>query len=113
MVARARIGISVVDSLIQGGIPRKTSVAVQGPSGNEKYNLALSFLKEGIRKGEAIIIALSSISPEEFKRGMEAVGIEVGDLEKKGLLKIIDWYTHKEKAIIDIEEDDGILRCSV
>ena len=113
MVERARIGIKVIDSLIEGGIPRKMSVAVQGPSGNEKYDLALSFLKEGIRKGEAVVIALSSISPDEFKRGMHAVGIDPEDLEKKGLLRIIDWYSHKEKAIIDIEEDGGVLRCSI
>ncbi len=113
MVERARIGIKVIDSLIEGGIPRKMSVAVQGPSGNEKYDLALSFLKEGIRKGEAVVIALSSISPEEFKRGMEAVGIDAEALEKEGLLRIIDWYSHKEKAIIDIEEDGGVLRCCV
>ncbi|MCK4455433.1 MAG: tetratricopeptide repeat protein, partial [Thermoplasmata archaeon] len=113
MVERARIGIKVIDSLIEGGIPRRMSVAVQGPSGNEKYDLALSFLKEGIRKGEAVIIALSSVSPEEFKRGLQAVGIDAEALEKEGLLKIIDWYSYKEKAIIDIEEDKGVLRCSV
>ncbi len=113
MVERARIGIKVIDSLIEGGIPRKTSVAVQGPSGNEKYDLALSFLKEGIQKGEAVIVALSSVSPEEFKRGMLAVGIDAEDLMKKRLLRIIDWYSHKEKAIIDIEEDKGVLRCSI
>ncbi|MFQ6107597.1 MAG: ATPase domain-containing protein, partial [Thermoplasmata archaeon] len=113
MVQRARIGIKVVDTLIEGGIPRKTSVAVQGPSGNEKYDLALSFLKEGIRKGEAVVVALSSISPEEFRRGMKAIGIDTEPLEKEGMLRIIDWYSHKEKAIIDIEEDNGVLRCSV
>ncbi|MCK4456956.1 MAG: lamin tail domain-containing protein, partial [Thermoplasmata archaeon] len=113
MVERARIGIKVIDSLIEGGIPRKTSVAVQGPSGNEKYDLALSFLKEGIQKGEAVVVALSSVSPEEFKRGMLAIGIDAEDLLKKRLLRIIDWYSHKEKAIIDIEEDKGVLRCSV
>ncbi|MFQ6128094.1 MAG: ATPase domain-containing protein [Thermoplasmata archaeon] len=113
MVERARIGIKVVDSLIEGGIPRKTSVAVQGPSGNEKYDLALSFVKEGIRKGEAVIVALSSISPEEFKRGMKAIGIDTEPLEKERMLRIIDWYSHKEKPIMDIEEDNGILRCSV
>ncbi|MFQ5883592.1 MAG: RAD55 family ATPase, partial [Thermoplasmata archaeon] len=113
MVERARIGIEVVDSLIEGGIPRKTSIAVQGPSGNEKYDLALSFIKEGFRKGEAVIVALSSISPEEFKRGMKAIGIDTEPLEKERMLRIIDWYSHKERPIIDIEEDDGILRCSV
>ncbi|MCJ2512792.1 MAG: hypothetical protein LN409_05550, partial [Candidatus Thermoplasmatota archaeon] len=89
MVERARIGIEIVDSLIEGGIPRKTSVAVQGPSGNEKYDLALSFLKEGIQKGEAVIVALSSVSPEEFKRGMLAVGKE-HIRDRQGI-----WQTHK------------------
>ncbi len=50
--ARVGTGISGLDKLLDGGLPDKTVTLLSGEPGAGKTLLALSYLAEGIRKGE-------------------------------------------------------------
>jgi circadian clock protein KaiC len=54
---RAMLGVSGLDEMLGGGLPRGYSLLVAGPSGSGKSILAASFLAEGARHGEAGVIA--------------------------------------------------------
>ena len=56
-VVRLRMGISELDRMMGGGLPRGYSLLVAGPSGSGKSILASAFLIEGAREGETGVIA--------------------------------------------------------
>jgi hypothetical protein len=60
---RLSIGVPELDEMLGGGIPEGDSVLVAGASGTGKSVLAIQFLAEGIRQGEAGI--LSTVELEE------------------------------------------------
>jgi circadian clock protein KaiC len=51
--ARASTGITGLDEILGGGLPRTSSTLVQGGTGTGKTLLALQFLVEGARRGES------------------------------------------------------------
>ncbi|KQV46992.1 protein kinase [Pelomonas sp. Root1217] len=54
---RLSIGVTDLDALMGGGLPRGYSLLVAGPSGSGKTILASAFLAEGARRGETGVIA--------------------------------------------------------
>ena len=61
-----RTGVDGFDPIVGGGLPEGASVILQGPPGNEKDMFGLQFLAEGLRSGDAVLIAVSSTSPEQY-----------------------------------------------
>ncbi len=49
---RTTIGVSEIDALIEGGVPRGAAVLVAGEAGTGKSVLCLEFILAGIREGE-------------------------------------------------------------
>lgn len=60
---RLSLGVEGIDEMLGGGLPEGYSLLIAGPSGSGKTNLATSFLTEGVRKGEAGVIAAFEKSP--------------------------------------------------
>jgi circadian clock protein KaiC len=63
---RLTTGVPVLDEMMGGGIPRGYSVLVAGPSGSGKTVLANEFVLEGIRKGEAGVVAVFEKRPNDY-----------------------------------------------
>lgn len=58
--SRCSCGISGLDIVLAGGLPRNRLYAIEGPSGAGKTTVGLQFLIEGVRHGEkALYISLS------------------------------------------------------
>lgn len=55
--ARALLGVTGLDEMLGGGLPRGYSLLVAGPSGSGKSVLAASFLAEGVSQGEPGVVA--------------------------------------------------------
>ncbi len=62
---RARIGVTGLDNILGGGLPRDHIYLVEGDPGVGKTTLALRFLLEGVQSGEkALYITLSETAAE-------------------------------------------------
>jgi len=55
--SRLGLGIAKLDGMLDGGLPRGSSLLVAGPSGSGKTILANAFMAEGARCGETCVIA--------------------------------------------------------
>lgn len=65
---RCPSGISGLDNILGGGLPRNCFYLVQGDPGSGKTTLALQFLLEGVRRGESVFyITLSETEAELLK----------------------------------------------
>lgn len=92
MLARMKSGIPGIDELLNGGLPQKRCIVLQGGPGSGKTTFALQFLNEGAinHKEPGIYVTLSE-SPEDIKENNKAsYGWDLAALEKKGLLHFVD-----------------------
>jgi KaiC/GvpD/RAD55 family RecA-like ATPase len=97
-------GVDGMDMILDGGIPDGCMVLLLGPPGSEKYHFAFQFLADGLRRGDAGLVTVSSMSIKEAKSRLANLKVNVPAGEAKNLLKYVDWYTHKSKAIVGMEE---------
>ena len=63
---RLSTGLPELDAMLGGGVPAGYSLLVVGPSGSGKSVLATQFLGEGVRAGEAGVIAAFEKSPNQL-----------------------------------------------
>ena len=63
---RLSMGVADVDAMLGGGVPAGYSLLLVGPSGSGKTIMAMEFLAEGARIGEAGIIAAFEKSPNQL-----------------------------------------------
>jgi len=69
---RLSIGVTALDEMLGGGIPRGHSVLVAGPSGSGKSVLATQFIMEGARRNEPGVIAVFEKRPNEYSQAGSA-----------------------------------------
>ena len=75
---RLSTGVLSLDEMLGGGVPRGYSVLVAGPSGSGKSILAAAFLAEGVRRGEAGVVAAFEQHPNRWRSRVLADLIESG-----------------------------------
>jgi circadian clock protein KaiC len=63
---RLSTGVSGLDEMLGGGIPRGYSVLIAGPSGSGKTVLANQFIIEGAERGEHGIVAVFEKRPNDY-----------------------------------------------
>ena len=63
--SRALLGIPRLDEMLGGGLPRRYSLLIAGPSGSGKSILAAKFLAEGARLGEIGVVAAFEQRPSK------------------------------------------------
>ncbi|HWI13716.1 MAG TPA: ATPase domain-containing protein [Burkholderiales bacterium] len=81
---RMNIGVPRLDEMLGGGLPRGYSLLVAGPAGSGKTILATQFLAEGVRCGEAGIIAAFEKSPSQ------SLNRQLDRLVREGRVGVID-----------------------
>lgn len=81
---RATMGILELDEMLGGGLPRGYSLLIAGPSGSGKSILASAFLAEGVRNGEAGVIASFEQRPSPARNPILA------ELVRRGKVGIVD-----------------------
>ncbi|OWW18284.1 ATPase domain-containing protein [Noviherbaspirillum denitrificans] len=90
---RLSTGVAELDAMLGGGIPAGYSTLLVGPSGSGKTVLATEFLAEGVRIGEAGVIAAFEKSPNQL------LSQKLDDLVQSGQVGLID--THSLDLSID------------
>src|SRR6185503_5177939 len=71
---RAPTGVTGLDDILDGGLPRKRLYLLQGDPGVGKTTAALQFLLDGVQKGESVLYVTLSESKHELQATAAAHG---------------------------------------
>lgn len=90
-VGRTKSGIAGLDEALGGGIPRGNTVLVSGGPGTGKSILLNQFIVNGAVQYEepGVLVSLEEARSSTI-RNMAAFGWDLEELERQGLIKIID-----------------------
>lgn len=108
--SRMATGIEGLDDILQGGFPVNRIYLVEGEPGAGKTTLALQFLMEGVRAGEAGLYVTLSETKEELEasahsHGWTLDGINIHELAPAGdTLKPESQYTIFHPSEIELSE---------
>ncbi|HYY48999.1 MAG TPA: ATPase domain-containing protein, partial [Thermoplasmata archaeon] len=112
-MVRLATGIEGFDGMVQGGLPVGSSVILQGPSGQEKLQFALTFLAEGLKGGASGVLIISSQSPDSALATLRTLGVDLDAVTKDGRLRVVDWWSWSEETVKDVEERGIVHRSSI
>jgi circadian clock protein KaiC len=86
---RLSMGIPELDQMLGGGIREGDSVLIAGPSGTGKSALATQFIAEGLRRGEAGIMAVFEERPEGYLLRAGTFGLNLREANLSGKLETL------------------------
>lgn len=86
---RLSTGVPELDAMMGGGIIEGDSCLVAGPSGTGKSALATQFIAEGIRQGDAAIIAIFEERPHGYTNRAANFGLDLKTPQELGNLEIL------------------------
>lgn len=98
-------GITGVDQLLHGGIPRGHSVILSGVSGSGKTTWALQFLIHGAQQGERGVLFSFEETPARLYRLADGFGWNLRELHEQDILRIVfipQTTIHIEEHLEDI-----------
>ena len=104
-IERVSTGISTLDALIEGGIPRGFTVLVAGNPGTGKTILTTHFLYEGLLKEEAAVYVSFSESKNQFYENFNRFGMKFADFEKDNKFAYLDFSSVTKEGITDALEE--------
>lgn len=111
-IERISTGISTLDALIEGGIPRGFTVLVAGNPGTGKTILTTQFLYEGLLKGESALYVSFSESKKQFYENFSRFGMKLADFERDNKFAFLDFASVTKEGIGDaLEEVLAVSRC--
>ncbi len=88
-IKKIKIGIPGLEEYVGGGIFERSSTLIAGNIGTAKTLFGLQFIIEGALNGEPGIISCFEETPRELRSYASNFGVNLFDLEEKGLVKII------------------------
>ena len=86
---RQSTGVAGLDEMMAGGIPLGDSVLVAGPSGSGKSALATQFIAEGVKQGQAGVIAIFEERPRNYVERADHLGLGLDGKIAEGKLKVL------------------------
>ncbi len=107
LAKRVKWGIDVIDGKAENQLPISGSIFFSSPHCSEKEIIVYQMLKEALIQGKGVLVTLTNISPQEFYRILESLGIDPQPHRES--LIIIDWYTYSERRVVNIEEEENII----
>jgi circadian clock protein KaiC len=85
---RLSTGITGLDEMLNGGIPRGYSVMIAGPSGAGKTVLSGQFIAEGVKRGEPGVIAIFEKRPAGYLQ-TTSLGRDIDQMIRDGTVAIV------------------------
>jgi len=92
---RIRTGVPGLDQRVGGGFFKGTSTVIAGAAGSGKTTFGFQFAVQGVLDGQNSIFCSLEESPGEIRTMAESLGIDVNDLEKKGL-NMLSWIPENQ-----------------
>lgn len=106
--SRVQTGISGLDAILCGGIPRGNVILVEGAIGTGKTTLGVEVIFRGATQfGEPGVIIVFEVSPDKLVRDAAGLGWDLPALEQAQKLKII--YTTREVFRQELQQADSLL----
>jgi circadian clock protein KaiC len=103
-----KTGISGLDDILTGGIPRGNVILLEGAIGTGKTTTGVEFVYRGASQfGEPGIIVLFEVSPEKIVRDATELGWDLAALEQQNRLKII--FTTRSVFRQELQQADSLL----
>lgn len=100
---RAKTGITGLDDILGGGIPRNHLVLITGTSGTGKTIMCSQFLWNGAKKyGEAGVYLSFEEPSETIRENMKEFGWDLSELEKSGKFAFIKYDPFRIDEIFNI-----------
>ena len=90
--ARISSGVKTLDELCGGGFFKDSIILATGATGTGKTLLVSKFIKEGCNQGERAILFAYEESRAQLSRNASSWGINLEEMEQKGLLKLLCCY---------------------
>src|SRR5437899_8458994 len=85
---RASTGVAGLDAMLGGGLPRASATVVQGGTGTGKTLLAMHFLLDGVKRGEAGIHFTMEETPDQLRGIAHGFGWDLRAFEERKLLTL-------------------------
>src|SRR2546423_10405677 len=89
-VEKLKTGISSLDIIAKGGLPRNRTTLISGTAGSGKTVFATQFLAAGIAKGENGVFVTFEESPADIRANMRSFGWDLAQWEADGKLAFVD-----------------------
>jgi circadian clock protein KaiC len=86
---RISSGVPDLDAMLEGGVYRGSTVLISGTAGTGKSSLSAQFAQTSAKAGERVLYLAFEESPQQIKRNMSTIGIDLGRWEKSGLIKFV------------------------
>ena len=103
-----KTGISGLDEILTGGIPRGNVILLEGAIGTGKTTTGVEFVYRGASQfDEPGIIVVFEVSPEKLGRDAAKFGWDLATLERQNRLKII--FTTRSVFRQELQQADSLL----
>ena len=86
---RISTGVPDLDSMLDGGVYRGSTVLISGTAGTGKSSLAAQFALAAAEAGERALYLAFEESPSQIKRNMCTIGTDLATWEKRGMLRFV------------------------
>ncbi len=93
-------GVSELDAVLGGGLPRASLILLSGNAGSGKTILSTQFMHTGATKhGEKGVYVSFAENRADYFRNMLGLGMDMQRLEEKGLFKFMDFVAMDETGM--------------
>ncbi len=86
--ARLSTGVPGLDALMGGGVPAGDAVMLAGPTGTGKSTFGMLFAADGLRRGEAVVVAAFEEYPADYLVRLGAFGVDTSARIADGKLNV-------------------------
>ena len=105
---RVKTGISGLDAILAGGIPRGNIILLEGAIGTGKTTIGTEFVYRGAKEfDEPGVIVVFEVSPDKLARDAAGLGWDLPGLERSQKLKVI--YTTRDVFRQELQQADSLL----
>lgn len=89
-VEKLRTGISSLDIIAKGGLPKGRTTLISGTAGSGKTVFGVHFLAAGIELGEPGVFVTFEEAASDIKKNMQSFGWDLAQWEEEGKLAFVD-----------------------